>query len=299
MQKRIADFCRSKVNFLHSNFLKVIGIIGTITLSAACKTIPENVSTEDHLINLMNNQQYDEVIRTIDQMSIEDKSKSENLVLRGEALYGKAGFDMVSLTKVVKLAMDFNGIENSLVRLLKSENPTKPGTTSEISKVQVNIVKSFVSFASYMKVIDFVPQINDSTRPLLMESLITLQRVNDKNSSLFRKARTQSLLIHTVVFISSLKKSVNSLEGNGEGFDPICSIDPKVFSNELPWMTEHLNGALDDAEIVKKILDGDKFKPGRLEKIRQKLKEIQDDPVNFNPSAVSVSLDSYKSYVCN
>ena len=64
-------------------------------------------------------------------------------------------------------------------------------------------------------------------------------------------------------------------------------------------MTEHLNGALDDAEIVKKILDGDKFKPGRLEKIRQKLKEIQEDPVNFNPSAVSVALDSYKSYVCN
>ncbi len=277
---------------LRSRWVRVIfiGIIAT----QGCKSISDDVSLDDHLANLMNNRKYDEVIGTIDSLKEPQKSKPEYLIYRAQAFCGKSGFDLVSLTKIATKAMNFNELERSFSRLLKSDN----SSTSISQKTSINTVRSFVSFAGYMKIMDYFPDLQASARPLLMEGLLTLQKVPEDSEASFRKARSQSFMLHSVIMLASVKKSIRQNLQQNDPLDMFCMIDGTKFASEFLWMMDHLSGALDDAEILKRKAEGTNYQPGQLAKIQQKTKEFMANPSNMSPNVLSSEIMAVQGIQC-
>lgn len=284
-----------QLNELQKNRHTVTQILMLILLVFyGCKSINDEVTLDDHLANLMNNRKYDDVISTVDALKEPEKSNPAYLMYRAQAFYGMAGFDMVSLTKLAVKGMNFNELERSFSRLLKSDN-----TAAGISqKTSVSTVKSVVSFAGYMKIMEFFPDLKDSSRPLLMESLLTLQKIPEKDDVFYRKARTQSFMLHSVIMLSSVKKSIRNNLQQDDVLDMFCMIDASTLSSELLWIVEHLSGALDDAEILRRKSGETTTNPGQLEKIQQKMKEFLANLSRMSPGAISSEIMAAQSLQC-
>jgi hypothetical protein len=295
MRQKLKAFNSSRTTLV----MKLSGLAFLVFMAAACKSVPDDVSMDEHLTNLMNNRRYDEVIATIDTMPKNEQNKPEYILYRAEAFCGKSGFDLVTLTKSSTEALNFKAVEDSFARLLKSDGTGGAASaTSANSKIQINIIKSFISFAGYLRAVESMPQVSDQARPLLMESLLTLQRIPPGDNVFYRKAKTQSFLLHTVIFLSSVKKSIRSNAPTSDSADIFCSIDPSTLIAEYPTMSDHLNGALEDADVVKKILEGATYKPGQLATVRAKIANFNSDKSASSPGSLSTAMITAQGLQC-
>jgi hypothetical protein len=284
-----------------SQLLKAINILVlTAIFLLHCKTVPDDATLDEYLMNLMNNRKYEEVISTIDGLPKVDQTKSKYILLRGEALFGLAGYDLISLTSVVKKALDFNSIEKSLSGLLKIKSDiNNTPVPNQVSKSQIALIRSFISLASYLSFVNEVVAVGDSSRPRLIESLATLTRVNIDDEDSYRKARTQSLMIHTIFFISSVKKSISPLTSNVEGLDAVCTIDANIISNETPWLVEHLAGALDDMLAIKKDQQDSKGAVARIQSLKKIVYGFKNsNSQESNPAVMLNSIKTIQNQIC-
>jgi hypothetical protein len=95
--------------------------------------------------------------------------------------------------------------------------------------------------------------------------------------------------------VSSILAHKASTSDSGDLF---CSIDPNTLVAEYPTMSDHLNGALEDADVVKKILEGSAYKPGQLATVRAKIANFNSDKSASSPGSLSAAMISAQGLQC-
>jgi hypothetical protein len=273
-----------------SHSLTRIFMVVMTLASVGCKSIGDQVSLEDHIAELMNDRKYDEVILTIDNLSEAARTNPTYSLYRAQAFCGKAGFDLVTLTSISKRAMKFDEVERAFWRILRPEKPS--------DKSQINMVKSLVAFAAYMKILESLPDSKDSSRPLLMESLVTLRKIPETSQEFHRKSKAQSFMVHTLVSLLALKKSLRQHLGPREADDLFCVVDANILSAEFNWIMEHLSLALNDAEVVKKLTHSEANSTGKVGEIARKMRDLLADPAQSSPNPIAAGIAGAQSLQC-
>jgi hypothetical protein len=285
----------NRLRFL-SNYIIFLLIAMNLSLFfTSCKSIDEEVTMDDHLAHLMDNREYKEVITTIDSLPESERGKPKLVLYRAQAFSGLAGIDAVSLTKLVGRLMDFQALERAYGKLLKMDKVAGEKTPGHIV-----FTKAVVAYAGYLKVLDAFPDVSQSARPLLMESLLALQGVSESDALYYKRARTQSFMLHSTIVVAAVKSAIRREIIVTDGQDLLCYIDAAKFSSDLPWMLEHLSGALDDAEFVRSKLSEAKGGFTNLVAIRERIKVLMADTKLTSPIAISLQISQLQSSLqCN
>lgn len=250
---------------------------------SACRNMAEPVDEDRRLMQLMNKRQYEQVIAGIDDLSTYRQARPEMILLRAEATFGMAGFDVVTLADAFDALKDIDKIEKLLGEERsvttapspsRSSVPSVSGAIRDLVREQMSVLKTLSRFVGYTKILAKIPPTNGVVMRLVSDSLAIASRVTPDSGKVYARARAFSALVHSVMVVSLVRDIIKPMTGRELSPDLICDMDATSLASGYVGISSHLSGVVSEVAEIYRVKGSGRKSDARLSELQDRLRRL-------------------------